>query len=322
MTRGAGAVDGAPSAAEAVARGERGALARAMNLLESTRPEDRQTARALVDALTARPRPGGQVVGVTGPPGVGKSTLVGRLLGDWRARGWTVGVVAVDPSSRRSGGALLGDRARMAAPGRERDPGLFIRSMAARDRLGGLAPATFEAVLALRAGCDRVLVETVGVGQSETDVTTVADTTLVIVQPASGDTLQFLKAGLMEIPDVLAVNKADLGAVARRTRSDLRGALASLGREDVEIVLTSAADGQGVEALAEALERHRQAQADRLPAAREGRLREQVARRFRELYGTLAADRLGGEAGLLALLAALPVETAPGALLDALVARL
>ena len=152
----------------------------------------------------------------------------------WRAGGRSVAVLAVDPSSRRSGGSLLGDRARI--PFDPADAGVFIRSTAAAGRLGGLAPATRAAAHALAAAFDVVVVETVGVGQSETDVAEVADTVAVIVQPGSGDVLQFLKAGIMEIPDVLVVTKADLGDVARRARRDLHAALRSLGDRETEVV--------------------------------------------------------------------------------------
>ena len=155
----------------------------------------------------------------------------------WRAGGRSVAVLAVDPSSRRSGGALLGDRARIAFD--PADAGVFIRSTAAGGRLGGLAPATRAAAHALAAAFDVVVVETVGVGQSETDVAEVADTVAVIVQPGSGDVLQFLKAGIMEIPDVLVVTKADLGDVALRARRDLHAALRSLGDRDTEVVAVS-----------------------------------------------------------------------------------
>ena len=152
----------------------------------------------------------GHVVGVTGPPGVGKSTLLSALLREWRGRGRSVAVLAVDPSSKRSGGALLGDRARIEHDPADRD--VFIRSMAAGERLGGLAPATRAAAQALANAFDVVVIETVGVGQSETDVAEAADTVAVVVQPGCGDALQFLKAGIMEVPDVLVVTKADLGA--------------------------------------------------------------------------------------------------------------
>src|SRR5919206_2875778 len=168
----------------------------ALNLGESRTPAARAEVAALLRAVspaalgTEAP---GHVVGVTGPPGAGKSTLLGELVRAWRAGGRTVAVLAVDPSSRRSGGALLGDRARIAFD--PEDAGVFIRSTAVGERLGGLPPATRAAAAALAAAFDVVVVETVGVGQSETDVADVADTVAVVVQPGSGDVLQFLKAG-------------------------------------------------------------------------------------------------------------------------------
>ena len=163
------------------------------------------------------------VIGLTGPPGVGKSTLTNVLVARARARGETVGVLAVDPSSRRTGGALLGDRARIATDPEDR--GIFVRSMAARDRLGGLSDQTVAAMVLMRAIYDLVLVELVGIGQSEADISFVADTVVLCVQPGSGDSLQFMKAGVTELPDVVAVTKADMIDAARRTRADVEGAL-------------------------------------------------------------------------------------------------
>ena len=301
--------------ADLVRAAARPAIAQAMNLIESERAADRSDRDALVDALAGTPRLGAQVIGLTGPPGVGKSTLGGRLVAEWRRRGATVGVIAVDPSSRVSGGAVLGDRARLAKPAG--DDGVFIRSMAARARLGGLAPGTLEAILVMRAAFDRVLVETVGVGQSETDVSTAADQTLVIVQPAGGDTLQFIKAGLMEIFDVLVVNKSDLGEMAERTRRELTLALGVLGRAETPIVLTSAASGAGLPALADVLDERFFALGARLPALRAEKLREHAVRTATEQHGTLALARHGGRAAALARLASLPSDAPPSALLAA-----
>ncbi|SME89250.1 LAO/AO transport system kinase [Tistlia consotensis] len=210
---------------------------------------------ALLEAAYAEPR--AQVVGLTGPPGVGKSTLTGRLIAAYRGRGETVGVVAVDPSSRRSGGALLGDRLRLRSDAE--DAGLFVRSMAARDRLGGLAEITWSAVVLMRALFDRVLVETVGVGQSETDVAGVADTVVFCVQPGGGDSLQFMKAGIVEIPQVAVVTKADMGKVAQRALADLAGALSLAEPEDgwpVRSLGVSAESGEGLAELVATLDAH------------------------------------------------------------------
>lgn len=306
------------SRAEAIRAGSRPALAALLNQLESSRASDRSEALGIVDALATQTRAGGQIVGLTGPPGVGKSTLAGAMVAVWRARGHRVGVVAVDPSSRQSGGALLGDRARIATRGD--DDGVFVRSMAARDRLGGLAPASFEAVWAMAAALDRVLVETVGVGQSETDVTAAVDATVVLVQPASGDTLQFIKAGLMEVPDVLVVGKADLGASARRTARELRAVLPALGRPQTPVIEVSALGGEGVEALCDALEHLRATVEPRLGALRDARLREQALWAFRERYGTAGMETLGGLAGARAVLDRVPGFSAPSALRAALTA--
>ncbi len=194
-----------------------------LNLVESRSPDAREETGALLAGVSPAALGGeapAHVIGVTGPPGVGKSSLLSRLVAAWRARGRTVAVLAVDPSSRRSGGSLLGDRARIEAEPADR--GVFIRSTAAGDRLGGLAPATRAAAGALAAAFDVVVIETVGVGQSETEVADVADTVAVVVQPGSGDVLQFLKAGIMEVPDVLVVTKSDLGEVAIRAVADLQ----------------------------------------------------------------------------------------------------
>jgi LAO/AO transport system kinase len=272
----------------------------ALNLLESRTP----AARAEVAALLAEVAPErlgreapGHVVGVTGPPGAGKSTLLSALAAAWRADGRTVAVLAVDPSSKRSGGALLGDRVRIEAdPG---DRGLFVRSTAAGERLGGLAPATRAAAQALAAAFDVVVIETVGVGQSETDVAEAADTVAVVVQPGSGDVLQFLKAGIMEIPDVLVVTKADLGQPAQRALRDLRGALRSLGARGTPVLaVASVPPVAGIGELVAALDAHGDAldrPAVRTRARRLGALADFVAehgeRGLRAAGGRRAAER-------------------------------
>ncbi len=202
---------------------------------------------------------GGHGLGLTGPPGVGKSTLTNALVRAIRARGETLGVIAVDPSSRVTRGALLGDRTRVRTD--PEDAGVFVRSMAARDRLGGLSEHAVAATVLMRAIYDRVIVESVGIGQSEADVADVADTVVLCIQPGSGDSLQFMKAGVMEIPDIVAVTKADMGAAARRAVADVEGALSLSVRPGdgwtVPVLALSSVTGEGMAELMEAVERHR-----------------------------------------------------------------
>ena len=272
-----------------------------LNLVESRAPGHREETAALLHALSPAALGGespAHVVGVTGPPGSGKSSLLSELVRVWRAGGRSVAVLAVDPSSKRSGGALLGDRARIAADPADR--GVFIRSMAAGGRLGGLAPATRAAAHALAAAFDVVVIETVGVGQSETEVAEVADTVAVVVQPGGGDVLQFLKSGIMEIPDVLVVTKADLGQIALRSQRDLNAALRSLGARDTKVVaVSSLAPASGFDALVAALDDHRaglDVAARRLSARRASALADYVAehgeRGLRALGGRRSARKL------------------------------
>jgi LAO/AO transport system kinase len=271
-----------------------------LNLLESRASGAALESEALLSAVSPAALGGeapGHVVGVTGPPGVGKSLLLSRLVAEWRARERSVAVLAVDPTSRRSGGALLGDRARIEVD--PSDTAVFMRSTAAGNRLGGLAPATRGAAAVLSVAFDVVVIETVGVGQSETEVAEVADTIAVVVQPASGDVLQFLKAGIMEIPDVLVVTKADLGRIATRAVGDLRAALRSLGASDVPVLaVSSVPPASGVAELVDAIEAHRTGldlASRRLRARRLHALADFVAehgeRGLRSLGGRLAAER-------------------------------
>ena len=235
--------------------------------------------------------PPAHLIGITGPPGAGKSSLLSALVRRWRELGRSVAVLAVDPSSKRSGGSLLGDRARIEHD--PRDDGVLIRSTAAGTRLGGLAPPTREAAQALAPAFDVVVVETVGVGQSETDVEEVCDTVAVVVQPASGDTLQFLKAGIMEVPDVIVVTKADLGDVALRARRDLASALRALGSGDTPVVsVSSVPPPAGIEDLVEALDAHR-ATLD-LPARRLRARRMAAVAELAVEHGDAALRALGG----------------------------
>jgi LAO/AO transport system kinase len=265
-----------------------------LNLLENRTGQSRQEAEDLLAAVSPAALGGetpGHVVGLTGPPGVGKSTLLSRLVSAWRADGRSVAVLAVDPTSKRSGGALLADRARMDVDAGDR--AVFIRSTAAGGRLGGLAPATRAAAAALSAAFDLVVIETVGVGQSETEVADVADTVAVVVQPASGDVLQFLKAGIMEVPDVLVVTKADLGQVASRSVADLRAALRALDAPETQMVAVSAVPPPtGIDELVEALDRHR-GSLD-LPARRNRARRMHALADFAAEHGERGLRALGG----------------------------
>jgi LAO/AO transport system kinase len=241
--------------------GDLRALARLVSLIENGSPQLRPIMRALA------PRAGGaRVIGLTGAPGVGKSTLTGALVKAYRGRGQRVGVIAVDPSSPFTGGALLGDRIRMQD--HATDEGVFIRSMASRGHLGGLAAATPQALRVLdAAGFDLVLIETVGVGQAELEIASLADTTIVLVAPGMGDAIQAAKAGILEVADVFAVNKADRPQ-AQQTVRDLRNMIALGHQPDDEpgrpdrsgwkppIVSTVATTGEGIGELADKIDAH------------------------------------------------------------------
>jgi LAO/AO transport system kinase len=270
------------------------AASAALNLIESRAPDARDQAQALLAEVSPASLGGeapAHIVGLTGPPGVGKSSLLSRLVAHWRSQERSVAVLAVDPSSRRSGGSLLGDRARIETDPKDRE--VFIRSTAAGPRLGGLAPATRAAAEALAAAFDVVVIETVGVGQSETEIADAADTVAVVVQPASGDVLQFLKAGIMEIPDVLVLTKTDLGAVATRAMADLRAALLALGASSTEVcAVSSVPPATGIREFADALESHRQ-RLD-LPERRRYARRRHALENFAVEHGERGLRALGG----------------------------
>jgi LAO/AO transport system kinase len=265
--------------AAGVRAGETRAVARAISLVEDGRPE----ARALLAALF--PEAGRSlVVGVTGPPGAGKSSLVDRLTAHARRLGRTVGIVAVDPTSPFSGGAILGDRIRMQS--HATDPGVFIRSMATRGHLGGLAATTDQALLVLSAsGKDLILVETVGVGQDEVEIVGTADVSLVVLVPGLGDEVQALKAGIMEIADVFVVNKADREGV-ERVMAEIESLLSLAPGDSVQpaIVKTVATRDEGTAALFEAVEAfHRRAAASgALARKRRTQLKRQLEDAVRE----------------------------------------
>jgi LAO/AO transport system kinase len=264
-----------------VLAGDARAIARAISLIEDEAPEGAALVRRIFER-TGR----AYLVGVTGPPGAGKSTLVDKLTASFRAAGRTVGVLAVDPTSPFTGGAILGDRVRMQA--HASDAGVFIRSMATRGHLGGVARATSEVALVLdAAGTEIVLIETVGVGQDEVDIVRTADVSIVTFVPGAGDDVQALKAGIMEIADIFVVNKADRDG-ADRTVASIESVLSlqsfGPGEWRPPILKTEATTGKGVPELVEAIERFRAhtaaVQGRRRRARAEWRLRELIGQRF------------------------------------------
>jgi GTPase len=267
--------------AERLLGGDKRALARAISLVENDDPEGWALVREVY------PRTGrATVVGFTGPPGVGKSTLIGRLVESARAREREVAVLSIDPSSPFTQGALLGDRIRLTD--HFLDPGVYIRSMASRGSLGGLSEATLQAALLMDAsGKDDVFLETVGVGQAEVDIIDHADTVVLVLMPGSGDSIQALKAGVMEIPDVIAVNKSDHPLTDTMVR-EIRGVL-SLGPQEgwrVPIVKTESSRGEGIEELGEKIAAHREF------IDSEGTLAERRRRNLMNEVVALAAGRL------------------------------
>lgn len=301
---------------------DRSAASAVLNLLESTTQADREQALALLSEVSPAKlghEPAGQVVGVTGPPGAGKSTLLSALLRAWRSTGRSVAMLAVDPSSRASGGSLLGDRARIEFDPSDRE--VFIRSTAAGERLGGLAFGTRAAGQALAVAFDVVVIETVGVGQAEADIADAADVVVVVVQPGSGDVLQFLKSGIMEIPDVLVVTKADLGQVAISARRDVNAALRSLGRRDTPVVaVSSLSPPTGIEDLLQAIDSS--AAAIDLPARRTAARRAAALSDFAGEHGMSALRAIGGRRAAERLLAEQDPALGEAALEQALLARL
>jgi LAO/AO transport system kinase len=270
------------SLAERLIAGDKRALARAITLIESDDPAGWELVREVY------PRTGGaRIVGFTGPPGVGKSTLIGALTTELRKAERQVAVLSIDPSSPFTRGALLGDRIRLSD--HFLDPGVFIRSMASRGALGGLSEAALQVALAMdAAGKDDVLIETVGVGQAEIDIVDHADTIVLALMPGSGDSIQALKAGVMEIPDVIVVNKADHPMTETMVR-EVRGVLALSHDPDgwqVPILRTEASRGEGVAELAAKIDEHR------AHIEAEGTLEERRARNLRNEVLGIAASRM------------------------------
>jgi LAO/AO transport system kinase len=270
------------SLAERLLEGDKRALARAITLIESDDPTGWDLVRE-VYPQTGRAR----IVGFTGPPGVGKSTIIGALVARLRASDRDVGVLSIDPSSPFTRGALLGDRIRLSE--HFLDPGVFIRSMASRGALGGLSEHALQAALVMdAAGKDDVLLETVGVGQGEIDIVDHADTIVLALMPGSGDSIQALKAGVMEIPDLILVNKADHPMTDTMVR-EIRTVLSLAEDEDgwkVPIIRTEASKGEGIEELAEKIDEHR------AHIEAEGTLERRRARNLRNEVLGIASARL------------------------------
>ncbi len=287
--------------------GQRGALAKAITAVES-RSDLGQALISRIRAVSHDRLGHAVVVGVTGPPGCGKSSLTNALLGELRSREKRLGVVAVDPSSPISGGALLGDRLRMAE--HAADPEVFIRSLSSRGRLGGLAPAAKDIVDVMdAAGMDMVLVETVGAGQSDVEISSLADVMIVVGAPGLGDDIQAIKSGILEIADILVVNKGDLPG-AERVASQLRAMLGlrSAAAGQVPVLVTSATEGEGLNELVDAIfeqgsKVRRRELRDRSLASIRGALAEEILRRLNkelvaqgsELEATLCRSIQRGE---------------------------
>jgi LAO/AO transport system kinase len=288
-----------PDLVERVRKHEARAVARLISLVENDSPALREVAAALVGHST-----GAQVVGLTGAPGVGKSTSTSALVRRLRADGRTVGVLAVDPSSPFSGGALLGDRVRMQD--HATDDGVFIRSMASRGQLGGLSAAVPQAVRILdAAGCDVILIETVGVGQAEVEIASLADTTLLVLAPGLGDGIQAAKAGIIEIADIYVVNKADRDGADQVARDlkymqSLGGRHSTAGAWRPMIVKTVAARDEGIDDVIAAIAKHRKWMTDHDELTRRRQARAateieaiavgEVRQRFAQVHGSAALD--------------------------------
>lgn len=289
--------------AQQLCAGDRASLATALNTLDDQRPHAQQAASALLSHLAKNCTPEKtRLIGITGPPGVGKSSLTAALITHWRSLDKTVGVLAVDPSSPISGGALLGDRLRMQVS--VDDNGVFIRSLSSRGEFGGLSAQVLPMSLVMMAAFDIVIIETVGVGQREVDIAQLCDTTVFVAQPGSGDSVQFIKAGVLEVPHIVVVNKADMGAVATRTLSEMQGAIQRAhpeGNWSVEVMATSATRNDGIAELAAIIEQRHLllTQTGQLAERRLDYQRHWVMKRVAQEFGNYGLERLGGEATLL-----------------------
>ncbi|MDA9762157.1 hypothetical protein N9C84_03705 [Desulfobacterales bacterium] len=279
-------------------KGHKQMVANALNLLENRSPSLSDQVSRLLNFLSQNAKPYSHVIGVTGPPGVGKSSLIARIIPIYRRQKKSVGIISIDPSSRKSGGAILADRTRITHD--PKDNGVFIRSMATGQFLGGLSLKTRHCLTLFEAIFDRTIIETVGVGQSETEIEDVSDTVVFVVQPASGDMLQFMKSGIMEIPHILVLNKTDLEPLAQKTQNEL-AAFASLGdlnpkgRRPV-LIPVSALQSRGQGKLVAAIEYHRQRleQDHNMARRRDQRRIVWAYRLYREQFGNFGVQALGG----------------------------
>ncbi len=276
--------------------GDRRAIASALNLIDDQRPKQKLEAERLLSALSgieSKPR-----IGITGPPGAGKSTIINALALNLAEQGLTTGIIAVDPSSRQTGGALLGDRIRMREHSDSEQP--FLRSMAARDRLGGISSATHAGAAILEAAFDLVIIETVGIGQSEDEVRTLVDTLVYVCQPGAGDLIQFMKAGILELPDIFVINKCDLGNSVDRSLDELRSALGLTTKTDDDwkppVLLTSGENLTGISELCDQLTEHKHFLQGGIGLQRRREGRDQFIRKeFLLRYGSLGLEALGGD---------------------------
>jgi LAO/AO transport system kinase len=301
----------------AVSGQDRLALANALNLLDDRRPAARKCAATFLDSLLIhQTKSVGHLIGITGPPGVGKSSLTSALIKVWRKRGLKVAVLAVDPSSQISNGALLGDRLRMHEHDSGTDPNVFIRSLACRGELGGLSAEVWPMSIVMLAAFDIVLVETVGIGQKEIDVSKMTDTTCFVAQPASGDSIQFLKAGIMEVPHIIVVNKEDIGIPALKTLFELQNSLQRQTDKEgwhVQALSVSAVLCNGIEPLADSLNSHRcwLIEHGQFAARRQRCQSEWLVKHLREEFGNYGIGLLGGEDAISKFLAALSPRRSP-----------
>jgi len=289
-----------------ILKGKKTAVAQALNMLENNRPSMLTHRMRLVEMLSVNAKSKRHVIGLTGPPGAGKSTLISLIIKEYRDQGKSVGIIAIDPSSKNSGGSLLGDRTRISYD--PKDDNIFIRSMAAGNHLGGLAGKTRQCLALFEAIYDRIIIETVGVGQSETEIEDVADTIVSVIQPGSGDVLQFIKAGIMEIPHILVVNKADQKSIAEKCINDLQAVslMCNVAEKAWDIVLTtaSAKQGRGHKELVAAIEKHCRFLHENIDIEAK-RLQKSVKwayMLFKERYGSFGVEVLDGEERILQFL--------------------